>query len=364
MYPRIKHIQRRKIVKVFISWSGNRSKKVAQILRDWLPSVIQSVEPFVSSEDIDKGSRWNTDIAQELKESTFGIICVTKDNLTAPWLNFEAGALSKTIENSYVAPFLFDVKPSELKGLPISQFQATSFTKEDLERLMETLNIAANKCLPDARLHSAFDVWYASLESDLSKLRSEPVDETTESTTSVHPDLLEELLEMTRNTQRLLGNTDVKLTNSLEQLQNKVEEGTLQKNRAVDLELRRFSRKMSPMIWEELMFMNRKNEELSDIFPYNLLVTLSIFRDDFPWLYDAGTEYVKAIQSEAPKKAIITASAQLMKIIEFTCEHPMFRETNRTSKDAMILHEMPMMIKRMTDMYLRSGNESVIGRNP
>lgn len=71
-------------MKVFISWSGNKSHKVAMIFREWLPSVIQSLEPYVSSEDIDKGARWSSDIAKELEDSTFGILCVTKDNLHAP----------------------------------------------------------------------------------------------------------------------------------------------------------------------------------------------------------------------------------------------------------------------------------------
>jgi hypothetical protein len=81
-------------MKIFLSWSGHKSHEIALVFRDWFPSIIQSIDPYVSSEDIDKGARWSTDIAKELENSTFGILCVTKDNINAPWLTFEAGALS------------------------------------------------------------------------------------------------------------------------------------------------------------------------------------------------------------------------------------------------------------------------------
>jgi hypothetical protein len=348
----VRIIERNNIeMKVFISWSGSRSKKVALIFRDWLPSVIQSLEPFVSSEDIDKGSRWNTEIAQELKESTFGIICVTKDNLSAPWLNFEAGALSKTIENNFVAPFLFDVKPSELKGLPISQFQATSFSKEDLRRLMGTLNAAVNNLLPETRLLSTFDIWYPVLEGKLNDLRSEPIDETSESLTNVQPDLLEELLEMTRNTQRLLGNTDVKLVNNFEQLQKKVEDIISWNERLLDVDFRRNSRKFHPMILEDLLYSSRNNtaDYLNEI---NLLIFLSLFRTDFPWLYDAGSELIRVLHSNISKKEKAASIEKFNKIVEYTCDHPTIRELLRSSKESMImLHDLPMMIMEMVNKY-------------
>lgn len=95
---------------VFISFSGDRSKAVAKALHEWIPYVINDVQPWMSEVDIDKGTRWSMDVANQLKEAKMGIICLTPENLDAPWLHFEAGALSKTVEKTYVCPYLFEVE--------------------------------------------------------------------------------------------------------------------------------------------------------------------------------------------------------------------------------------------------------------
>lgn len=199
-------------MKVFLSWSGQKSHKVATALRDWLPSVIQSVKPYVSSEDIDKGARWSTDIAKELEDSAFGILCVTKDNLTAPWLTFEAGALSKKLEKSYVSPFLFDIKRAEIDG-PILQFQSTLFEKEDVRKLIKTINKACgDEKLAEERLDKTFNVWYTSLEKELKEIKQDDngaeEDVDNDVGNGLSQQMLEEILELTRINQKILRNPE------------------------------------------------------------------------------------------------------------------------------------------------------------
>jgi TIR domain-containing protein len=125
-------------MKVFWGWSGETSHKIALALHNWLPRVIQAIKPYISSEDIAKGARWSTEIANELQTTNYGIICVTKENIGSPWINFESGALSREIGKSFVTPFLFQLKPSDIQG-PLAQFQAVN-EKDEMLKLVSSIN--------------------------------------------------------------------------------------------------------------------------------------------------------------------------------------------------------------------------------
>lgn len=201
-------------MKVFLSWSGELSHKVALELREWLPFVIQSVEPYVSSEDIDKGSRWSIDIAKELEDSSFGILCVTPQNIDATWLNFEAGALSKAFSTSNVSPFLFGLKPSDLKKSPLLQFQSTLYDKKDLLKLVLSVNNAlGSEKLDESKLKLTFDVWYEQLKTKLDPLlvdastKAQP--KSTETAENKSNEVMEEILEITREQFKILRNPEM-----------------------------------------------------------------------------------------------------------------------------------------------------------
>ncbi|HXA02795.1 MAG TPA: hypothetical protein VNW99_12450 [Cytophagaceae bacterium] len=337
-------------MKVFISWSGNKSHKVALVFRDWFPSVIQTIEPYVSSEDIDKGARWSTDIAKELENSTFGILCVTKENMNAPWLSFEAGALSKTMDKSFVSPFLFDIKRSEVNG-PILQFQSTIFQKDDIKKLLNTLNKACGEaCISDARLEKAFEVWYPTLETELNKLKG-VIDEKEEvkktEVNKVHnAEILEEILDLSRNNQKLLRNPDQKLYENVDELKKTIQEHIMRFDKNMDHDFRRMGRRIPPMLIEEMMHFPMRNGKSH----YGFLMALGLFKNDFPWVYDLGKELIDVLKSKANKEAKAEAVNEFKEMLEHTLGHPIMREMVGMRKDSMMyLKELPYTLNRYLD---------------
>jgi len=125
-------------MQIFISWSGKTSYRAAVLIRDFIHSQFPVLEPWVSADDIRHGSRWSPDLIKILNQITYCILCLDPSNHQSQWLNFELGAIAKTIGKSSIKVFLFELRPNELRG-PMTQYQPVKVEKHDFQRLLEDI---------------------------------------------------------------------------------------------------------------------------------------------------------------------------------------------------------------------------------
>ncbi|MDD5703559.1 MAG: TIR domain-containing protein, partial [Dehalococcoidales bacterium] len=150
--------------KIFISWSGQKSERVAHRLAEWLPSIVPNVDPLLSS-NIPAGAMWLRDIADYLASAEMGLICVAKDNINSQWLNFEAGALWNHFAASIpICPVLIDLASSELTG-PLSLFQAKPFDEQGMKTICRLL--AEKTALSRERVDISFKAVWPRLKDDV-----------------------------------------------------------------------------------------------------------------------------------------------------------------------------------------------------
>lgn len=196
-------------MKVFVSWSGELSCQIAEVLKKWIPCIIQSVEVFFSPDDIEKGENWDKTISSELSQCNYGIICLTSDNTTAPWINFEAGAIAKSLDSKITA-LMVDIKPSDIKG-PLSRYQATKFERNDFFQLISSINKALELPLDPAVLKNTFDTMWTALEAEANAIienysTNKTIQNESDKISENEP--LEEILQLLRTQNMLLTNPD------------------------------------------------------------------------------------------------------------------------------------------------------------
>lgn len=151
-------------MKIFISWSGERSKQVAVLLKDWLQHVNHIIKPWMSSHDIDNGAVWFNEISNQLAETKIGIACLTNENKDKPWILFEAGALAKGLSSTRVCTFLIDLSPNDL-GNPLAQFNHSFPTKENMFKLIKSINRElGDLAMIDAIQTNVFETFWPQFE--------------------------------------------------------------------------------------------------------------------------------------------------------------------------------------------------------
>lgn len=196
-------------MKVFISWSGDRSRAVAEVLSDWIKCVLQASEPWISTRHIDRGSLWFSEINEKLRDISVGIVCLTQENKDKPWILFESGALAKGLSGNRVCTFLVDLQPHDLTD-PLAQFNHTKPNKESVWELVRTLNSCLiERALDERVLEKAFEVYWPIFEKEFSAALENNLP--TEAVAPRPPqDIMMEILTATREMNKRVSNLETR----------------------------------------------------------------------------------------------------------------------------------------------------------
>lgn len=162
----------------------------------------------MSESDIQAGARWSEDIRRLLADSRFGIVCITKGNANGPWLNFEAGALAQSLDDSRVVPYLVDLAPADVDG-PLAHFQAVRATKDGTRKLVRDLHsrMSADRKLDVDRVFNAMWPEFQIRINDIRKAHSSTTSNQETEPVRSEVDLLAELVERVRGLERDVRNT-------------------------------------------------------------------------------------------------------------------------------------------------------------
>jgi hypothetical protein len=314
-------------MKVFISWSGERSHSMGDALHDWIPLVLHYVEPWLSQADIEAGQRWAEQVAKELEASNFGIICVTRENVGSPWVLFEAGALAKSMQGSRVIPLLLDLEVRDITG-PLAQFQAKKVERTGLLEVIQSLNQLSPHPVPDDRVTPLFDALWPEFEKKVSAI---PKASAQAKHARPQPEILEELVTSVRS-----------LDSRFREIADEGPRG-----------LRHRWRRIHPMMVHELSHMlgGKRGD------PIALLIMASFFRDDMPWMYELGIEAYRMAKDGTPEEAV-AARRRFQKAAELMRKGPFGPE--EMGFDPHMMHMMMRELEHLVEAEPESEAEAEV----
>jgi len=203
--------------KIFVSWSGSPSREVADLFAKWVPDVLPGIKAWISGEDIEKGSVWFPELARNLAEVRTGVLCLTRQNLNAPWILFEAGALSKGMGKNRVCPLLIDLRAADLTP-PLAQLNCTLPNYEDMLKLIKVINKGSEaELIADTQVERIFNRWWPDFDEGLKKILAQQQPQPPPRARE-QGEVLEEILQSIRS----LLNTEQARTSSSEPLDHRV----------------------------------------------------------------------------------------------------------------------------------------------
>jgi hypothetical protein len=295
---------------VFIS-HDTRDGEIAEAFSKLLSSVSAGVLKSFRSSDrkgnqgIEYGVEWYPEIMKRLADASDVVCLLTPNSINRPWILYEAGVAKGKLETAVHGVALGVPLASASTG-PFAQFQNCDDAVDSLTRLVVQLVKRIPNAEPDnSVVQSQVEVFRTRVRELLNSGDSAlDVQSEEEAASDAVAKMFEEIKVMYQDLpQRIARRMDPERAEAL-----------------------RRRRSLHPQLMMEAAEF-ASNESSS---PIGILIVLSQFRDDFPWLYDLGAEVYRKLSLKAAD-----ASDDVQQFIRFTeliAHHPGFRELGFSAK--------------------------------
>lgn len=143
-------------IRIFLSWSKNKSKELAEATKKFIESSLGNSIEFFFSPEMYKGTCVDNEIHKNLLSSDICLVCITSDNFKNPWLMYESGVVYGANHNNMeldgiVVPILFERIPewSSWVDKPLNRYvpiqiedynREFSCGKKDFEAFLKSLS--------------------------------------------------------------------------------------------------------------------------------------------------------------------------------------------------------------------------------
>lgn len=312
---------------VFIS-HDTRDAELAEEFSNLLRSASAGGLKFFRSSDkkptqgIEYGSEWYPAIMDKIDEATDVVCLLTQHSVDRPWILYEAGVAKGKLNTKVIGVAMGIPLSTAIKG-PFAQFQNLDDDIGSLTKMVFELVKKVPGLDPDEQI-------VKTLVEAFKKKSEKIINSSSKSATK--KDAVEET-----SVAKLFEEVKIMFEDLPSRIENRV-----------DPEFRRRRIRFHPMMFEELMHVSKSNNSQIPI-----LMALSIFRNDFPWIYEIGSETLKTLQSKKTfdeKQCIVR---EFLEIFELIFRHPMMREMTMQSKEShMIYRETQHILEMYFEKYI------------
>ena len=245
----------------------------------------------------------------KIDEATEVVCLLTQRSVERPWILYEAGVAKGKLGKKVIGIALGMPKNIAFTG-PFAQFQNNDGTVESISKLVLELVRKVPGLDPDQQLVEQLVQSFHKKALEILAKNKEHTEESEEVTNeNINTKLFEEIKIMFEN------------------LPSKIE------NR-IDPDYKRRRRRFHPMMFEEIMHMGMEMKDPNLAF----LILVSMYKDDFPWIYEVGLETYKGLNSSRNMVVKRGLMSNFEKALEMF-SHPVMREFMGKSDDNFFFYK-------------------------